>query len=288
MKIVITGGTGQLGRLVMASLQKRKSGEPTVSITTRSPEKAQDLAQQGIEVIFGDYDDKNSLITAFQDADKVLLISGHGPNEDRIRQHRTAISAALMAGVRQVHYTSFAHAEKHSYFEFAKVHAATETFLKRSGLTYTIFRNAFYADLFLEGIEQAFTSGKFFAAAGEGNINSIPREEIAEAIATVLTENRHGNTTYTLTGPETFTYAQAVGWLADAFHKPLRYVDMGLEEVRAFYAQGDPYSFELNGMVSSYQAMQAGEYDFITDDFEKITGRKPMTMKAFFQKAASR
>lgn len=287
MNILITGGAGQLGRLIIQTLQKKKSEEQNIRVSTRNPDHAQDLISQGIEVRFGDYNNKNSMITAFKGADKALIISGYAPNEERIQQHHHAVSAALIAGVTHVHYTSFANAEKSSYFEFAKVHEDTENFIKKSGLTYTIYRNALYADLFLEGIDQAFSSGKFFAAAGEGKVNSIPREEIAEAIATTLLENGHSNSTYNLTGPETFTYTQAVQWISEAFGKPVRYVDIGLEEVRSFYSQGDPYSYELNAMISSYEAIQAGEYDYISDDFEKILGRKPMSVRAFFKEKAS-
>lgn len=285
--ILITGGTGHLGKLVVQHLQEKLAGREKIAVSTRKPEEAQYLTDKGIEVRQADYEDKNSMITALRGVSKMLLISGHAPNEERIRQHKNVISAALIAGVRHTHYTSFANAEKLSYFEFARVHEETENFIKKSGLTYTIYRNALYADLFLEGLDQAFTSGKFFAAAGEGKVNSIPREEIALVIATSLAENGHENRTYHLTGPQTFTYAQAIEWLSEAFDKPLRYVDMGLEEVRAFYSGSDPYSYEINGMVSNYQAIQAGEYDYVSDDFEKITGRKPISVKAFFAKKAS-
>lgn len=287
MNILITGGTGHLGRATVQAVLQKKTDDQHIIITTRNPDESKDLAEQGVTVKQADYNDKNSMISAFRGVNKVLLISGFGTNQERIKQHHNAISAALMAGVRHILYTSFANAEELSYFEAAEVHRDTEAFIKKSGLTFTIFRNALYADLFLEGIDQVFASGKFFAAAGEGKINSIPRAEIAEATATVLTEDGHGNTVYNLTGPETFTYEQAIDALSEAFGKPVRYVDMNLDEVRSFYAQGDPDSFEMNMMVSSYKAMQAGEYDFVSDDFEKIVKRKPMTTQEFFKQQAS-
>ncbi len=287
MNILITGGTGHLGRATVQALLKKKTDDQHIFITTRSPDEAKDLAEQGITVKEADYNNKNSMISAFRGMNKVLLISGDGNNEERIKQHHNAISAALMAGVRHILYTSLINAEELSYFDAAEVHRDTEAFIKKSGLTFTIFRNALYADLFLEGIDQAFASGKFFAAAGEHKINSIPRAEIAEAMATVLSQDGHGNTMYNLTGPETFTYEQAVEAISQAYDKPVRYVDMSLDEVRSFYAQGNPDSFGLNMMVSSYKAIQADEYDFVSQDFEKIVKRKPMTVEKFFQQQAS-
>ena len=89
-----------------------------------------------------------------------------------------------------------------------------------------------------------------------------------------------------MTGPETFTYPEAVEWISEAYEQPVTYMDTNSEQVRKMYGGDSPFGYEINGILSSYEAMQAGEYDFVSEDFENIMGRKPMSVRDFiFQQA---
>ena len=72
--IVITGASGQLGRLVIQSLLTKVPASRIVA-AVRNPEKISDLAALGVQVRRADYTDSSSLDAAFQGAEKVLLIS---------------------------------------------------------------------------------------------------------------------------------------------------------------------------------------------------------------------
>lgn len=285
--ILITGASGKLGSLVLEKLITQLPEGEKLAASSRSPDK---LSQYGesVDIHTADYDDKNSLIQAFRGVQKVFFVSGMAPNDQRNQQHRNVVSAAILAGVRQVVYTSFCHAEPESRFLFAQVHHHTEELLKQSGLTYTILRNSWYADLLLEGIEQTLESGTFKAAAGDARINSIPREEIANAVVKVLTTDAFGNATFDLTGPETFSYSEAVAWMSEAYGKAITYSEVNIEQLRKLYGGDAPHGYEINGIISSYEAMQAGEYDFVSDDFEKIMGRKPQSVKDFLLQQAQK
>ena len=72
--IVVTGATGQLGRLVIASLLKKVPAASIVA-AVRNVEKAKDLKAQGVQVRHADYTQPATWEAALKDADKVLLIS---------------------------------------------------------------------------------------------------------------------------------------------------------------------------------------------------------------------
>lgn len=284
--ILITGASGQLGSLVLQKLTAQLAGNEQIIATSRDPEKIAHLKEQGVETRPADYADKNSLISAFRGVRRIFFVSGMAPNEERIRQHKNVVSAAVLAGVRRVCYTSFFNASPASRFLFAEVHYQTEEMLKYSGLTYTILRNSWYADLLLEGIEETLETGTFKAAAGDARINSIPREEIANAAVKVLTSDAFGNATYDMTGPETFSYAEAVAWISEAYGKPVQYVEKNPEQIRKLYGGDEPNGYKINGIISSYEAMRAGEYEQVSDDFEKIMGRKPQSVREFIRQQA--
>src|SRR3569833_798476 len=104
MSIIITGSTGELGRLVIADLLA--SGVPADQVTAvaRSEEKAADLVAQGVRLHLADYDRPETFATAFQPEDRVLLISGSDVGR-RVPQHAVVIDAAKAAGEAQLAYT---------------------------------------------------------------------------------------------------------------------------------------------------------------------------------------
>ena len=72
--IVVTGATGQLGRLVIAALLKKMPASDIVA-AVRNGEKARDIAASGVRVRLADYNQPQVWDEALKGADKVLLIS---------------------------------------------------------------------------------------------------------------------------------------------------------------------------------------------------------------------
>src|SRR6185436_4780472 len=103
MTIAITGASGQLGRLTAEALLE-KTSPSNVVLVTRDPDAIADLAARGADVRRGDFDDPASLRTAFEDVERLLLISASVIGA-RVRQHRAAIDAAAAAGARLIAYT---------------------------------------------------------------------------------------------------------------------------------------------------------------------------------------
>ena len=101
--IVITGASGQLGRLVIQSLLTKVPASRIVA-AVRNPQKASDLAALGVQIRRSDYTDSASLDAAFQGAEKVLLISSSEVGQ-RLAQHRNAIDASR-GGCSMTHASS--------------------------------------------------------------------------------------------------------------------------------------------------------------------------------------
>jgi len=107
--IVVTGASGQLGRLVIENLLKKVPASQ-ITAAVRNPAKVADFVARGVYVKEADYTKPATLETAFKGADKLLLISSSEIGQ-REKQHRNAIDAARRAGVGEVAYTSVLHAD---------------------------------------------------------------------------------------------------------------------------------------------------------------------------------
>lgn len=228
--IVVTGATGQLGRLVVAELLKTVPAAEIAALA-RDPAKAADLAALGVAVRRGDYADPASLDAAFAGADKLLLISSSEVGQ-REAQHRNAIAAAKRAGVKLIAYTSILHADS-TPLGLGGEHRATEALLKESGIPHVLLRNGWYTENYLASVPPALAHGAFLGAAGAGRIASAARADYAAAAAAVLTGAGHAGKVYELAGDSAYTLAELAAEVAKVSGKPVVYRDLPEAEFRA-------------------------------------------------------
>lgn len=206
--IVVTGASGQLGRLVIEALLKKLPASEVVA-AVRNPERVADLAARGVQVRQADYDQPASLAAAFKGADKLLLISASEVGR-RVPQHRAVIDAAKAAGVGLLAYTSLLHADT-SPLPLAAEHKETESLIRASGLPAVILRNGWYTENYTAGVPSALQYGIVLGSAKQGRIASAGRADYAEAAASVLTQENQAGRIYELAGDESYT----LGELAD-------------------------------------------------------------------------
>ena len=280
--IVITGASGQLGRLVIQSLLTKVPANRIVA-AVRNPEKASDLAALGVQVRRADYTDSASLDAAFQGAEKVLLISSSEVGQ-RLAQHRNAIDAAKRADVALLAYTSLLHADT-SPLGLAGEHVATEAWLKQSGVPFVLLRNGWYTENYLASIPPALQHGAFIGSAGEGRIASAARADYAEAAAIALTRPEQSGKVYELAGDDAYTLAGFAAELSRQSGKAIPYVDMPENEYKsALIGAGLPEAIAGLLADSDSGASRGGLFDD-TRQLSALIGR-PTTPLAVSMRAA--
>jgi NAD(P)H dehydrogenase (quinone) len=223
--IVVTGATGQLGRLVIASLLKKTAASNIVA-AVRNVDKAKDLAALGVQVRQADYGEPASWDTALQGADKVLLISSSEIGQ-RTQQHRSVIDAAKRAGIKLLVYTSVLHADT-SPLGLAAEHRETEALIRASGVPFTLLRNGWYTENYAAGIPTALALGAVYGCAGDGRISSATRADYAEAAAVVLTSDNQAQAgkTHELAGDAAFTLSDFAAEISRQSGKAIGYVNL--------------------------------------------------------------
>lgn len=228
--IVVTGASGQLGRLVIHSLLKRIPASQIVA-AVRNPASVADLAQLGVQVRQADYSQPASLSTAFAGAQKLLLISSSEVGQ-RVAQHAAVITAAKQAGVELLAFTSLLHADR-SALGLADEYQQTERLIRDSGLAHVILRNGWYTENYLAALPAALAHGVLLGSAGEGRIASAARADYAEAAAVVLTTTQPANVIYELAGDEAYTLSQLAAEVSRVSGKSVVYQDLPEADYRA-------------------------------------------------------
>ncbi|WP_035382719.1 SDR family oxidoreductase [Ferriphaselus sp. R-1] len=221
--IVVTGATGQLGRLVIAALLK-KTAATNIVAAVRNVEKAQGLAALGVHVRHADYSQPASWDAALHGADKVLLISSSEIGQ-RTQQHRSVIDAAKRAGIKLLAYTSVLHADT-SVLGLAAEHRETEALLRASGVPFALLRNGWYTENYAAGIPTALALGAVYGCAGDGRISSATRADYAEAAAVVLTTNNQAGNVYELAGDNAYTLSEFAAEISRQAGRAIGYVNL--------------------------------------------------------------
>ncbi|MFD0272854.1 SDR family oxidoreductase [Kitasatospora sp. NPDC127111] len=269
---VVTGATGQLGRLVVEGLLAKVPASE-VAVAVRSAAKAADLAARGVTVREVDYDRPETLAGAFAAGDRVLLISGSEVGR-RIPQHTAVVEAARAAGVALLAYTS---APGAATFRLADEHRATEAVIRESGLPFSFLRNGWYTENYLGDAAGTVARGVVVGSAGEGRIASAPRRDYADAaVAVLLAEgdgSGHADTVYELSGDAAWSLPELAAELARASGKPVVHREVTPAEHReVLVGAGLPEGF-AEILVDVDAGIARGELAGTPGDLARLIGR---------------
>ncbi len=281
---VVTGATGQLGRLVVEGLLAKVPASE-VAVAVRSAEKAADLAARGVAVRVVDYDEPETLAGAFAAGDRVLLISGSEVGR-RIPQHRAVVDAAKAAGVALLAYTS---APGAATFRLADEHKATEELILASGLPYAFLRNGWYTENYLGDAAGTVARGVVLGSAGDGRIATAPRGDYADAAVAVLTGEGagHENAVYELSGDAAWSLSELAAELAQASGKPVAHRDVApAEHLAALVGAGLPEGF-AEVLVDVDAGIARGELAGTPGDLARLIGRPTVPLAESVRTALS-
>lgn len=278
--IVVTGATGQLGRLIVQKLLDRVAAD-RVGVSVRDRKKVAGLDALGVRVRQGDFDHANSLRDAFEGATQILIVSSNAraSGGDPLAQHRNAIDAAKAVGAQRIVYTSHMAASATSSFPPARDHAATEAMLAASGLAWTALRHGFYAESGLMMSREGLETGVIEAPA-DGKVCWTTHADLAEANAIILAdEGRFDGPTPPLTAAQAIDLDEFSAIASDVLGKPVTRKILSDEELKAKMAARGAPEGAATIALGLYTAARNGEFATVDPTLERLLGRSPITMR---------
>lgn len=273
--IAVTGASGGIGGRVARRLAERGVATRLVG---RGPERLPELpgAVRAPAAAFGD---GAAMREALAGAGTLLMVSAHEA-PDRVREHTTAVDAAVAAGVRRIVYVSFLGAAPDAAFTFARDHWHTEQYIRGTGLAYTFLRDSLY----LSGLAaMAGPDGVLRGPAGDGRVSGVAHADIADVATAVLVarDGSHDGVTYDVTGPEALTLTEVAAELSRVTGREITYVAETREEAFASRAGYGAEEWEVTGWVSSYEAIAAGEMAAVSDTVPRLAGHRAQSFAEY-------
>lgn len=282
MKYMVTGATGNLGRLVVEQLSKLTFPED-IRVGVHDLAKAELFKDAGYEIAATDYQDVEKMTKAFSDVDVVIYI----PSitylvKDRIDEFENSLTAMSNAGVQNIVDVSFIADQYNNPFQMAGYYAYLPARLASSELKYAIVKNSLYADPLVPYLPELIERQNVIYPVGDQAMSFISRQDSAEAIAHVAVKPylRDKGQNYLLTMTKNYTMPELSYIMTNVTGKKIGYSPVTVEQFAEIYAaEGDG-----NELASMYKAAAMGLMDQVTNDFERITGHQPTDMKDFLTK----
>ncbi len=279
--ILVTGATGRVGGAVVQELAAKKV--PTRALV-RNPEKAAQLAAQGVETFVGDLSDPASIDPALVGIERIVLITSNA--SDMADLQGNLIAAAKRSGQVQqiVKLSGGNYVGPSAPIEIGVKHWQVEEQLAQSGIPYTVVRS----NLFLQTIMQLVRAplmqfGVLVAPMGEARFASIDGRDVAAALVGAVSNDACIGKTFYVTGPRAVSMTDVAASLVEATGKPISYMPIPLPLwIGGLKAVGLPQQ-QIDHYVELVQLVLKGEMETATSDFAAITGQPPCSLDEFLR-----
>jgi uncharacterized protein YbjT (DUF2867 family) len=277
MKILVTGGTGTVGKEVVKALLRRGA---SVHVLTRNKEAK---LPDGAEVAIGDLRDPVSVAEAIKGVDELFLLIGNVADE--FTQALTAYGLSKKAGLKHMTYLSVYKADQFLEVPHFAAKYAVEEAIRGGGMPYTILRPGYFTQN-ERWLKPVLTGpGVYPIPAGNQGLAVVDVRDIAEAAAISLTEEGHQGKTYDLVSSEMLSGPDAAATWSKLLSKEITYAGHG--DFDGFEAQlrktGRPswLAYDLRVMFQGYLERGCNNTEYQTARFAALLGHQPRTYSSF-------
>lgn len=282
MKIVVTGATGHLGQQIVEAMAKLVSPDQ-LTLGVHTPAKAAKFAARGMGVEALDYQDPTSVAAVLNGADVVVYVPSKSHDSfSRVTEFEHIIQAAEAAKIGHLVVMGFIADQATNPFDLSAFYGYVPRRLAASDLSYTILRNALYADPLVPYLPELIERRNVIYPMGDASLSFISLADSAAAFAKVaVTPALWTQTMYTLTQERSYTMPALAAVLSEAAGAPIGYAPVTLKQFGELYNEGN----EGHMLSSMYAGGAQGLLATVTDDFEKIMGRPAQSLPDFLRQS---
>jgi NAD(P)H dehydrogenase (quinone) len=266
MKIGVGGASGHLGKATLEELAARGQGHDVIAIS-RNPE--------GQSSRFGDYNDKASLIKAYDGLDAVMLIPAPAAPGSLFK---TAIDAAVEAGVGHILLLTTTGTREVAEPNMFAAYWQAEQHLIKTASKWTILRMNYYAESFAQALQMSLAT-VVLAGIGDGRVAFVSRDDVAAAAAGILLGHGKVGSIYSATGPKALSGAERAQAVSEATGKTIAYKALSEAQFRDNLAAMQIPAVYMQPMIDIEMKFQEGGFDIVTGDVERLGGRAPHSLQ---------
>lgn len=283
MKVLVTGGTGNVGGAVVQELLKR--GAEVRVLARKQPEEGKLPAEA--EIVIGDLMDPASLEKAMAGVNKLFLLNA--VVADELTQALIAYGIAKRMGIQHITYLSVFKADQFRDVPHFASKLAVENALREFGVPYTILRPGYYIqnDGTLKGALDG--AGIYPMPIGTAGICAVDVRDIAEAAAISLTSEGHEGQTYDLVGATLISGPGNAALWSKLLGKDIKYTGHNFDQWEMQMRSKAPAwtAYDLRTMFQGYYDRGFASTETEVTRLTKLLGHAPRSYESFAEETAA-
>jgi uncharacterized protein YbjT (DUF2867 family) len=279
MKILVTGGSGNVGKEVVYQL---KSRQISFQVGVRNPANAN--AIEGVETVQFDFLDPSTYAPAVIGCDAVFLL--RPPAIANTKQTLNVfLDVAWVSGVSQVVFISVAGAGENQIVP----HHAVEQHLRSGPAGWTILRPGFFAQNIGDAYRQDIVNdNRIFLPAGSGRVAFIDVRDLAEVAVNALTNPlKYHKQAYTLTGSEAISFAEVTRILSQELsgieERTIRYQPASILAYLWHLSRRGLPPAQILVQTILHVGLRFGQAEAIDTSLADLLGHQPRTVRDYIR-----
>jgi uncharacterized protein YbjT (DUF2867 family) len=275
-EILVIGALGNVGSEVVKCLLAQGV---SVRASGLFAEKVTQRFGAGVEAVPFDFTNPQTFAEAFKGITQLFIM--RPPQISDIQKYMVpALEAAKDAGVKHMVFLSIIGIEQNKIVPHYKV----EQWLLASGLDYTFLRCSFFMqNLNTTHRTEIHDHDEIYVPVGKAKTSFVDVRDIGAVAALALTHPGHEKKAYDLTGSEALDYYQVADLFSQVLGRKITYKNP--PAVRFFIRQVQNKTGLVYALVTTwlYSNTSTGMADVVTDEVERLLGRKPTLMCQYIE-----
>jgi uncharacterized protein YbjT (DUF2867 family) len=276
--VLVTGVRGKTGRQVAAALAR----QPGIEVRGAGRNVA-GLTLPGVHTVRFEWEDQTSWRDALNSVSAIYLVKPKTPDSASM-----VMSFLRLAGEakRVVLLSEIGCESRDDSADERKVEKAVEAM----ATDWTILRPNWFMQNFAEPsyyLEAIRENNVLNVPTGGQPVSFVDTRDIAEVAVAALIDSSHARCTYTLTGPQALTFAEAVGRIGETAGYQVRHTDPPLADYLSGHAANGVAKSEVEYYRRVYAYVQNGWAARLSTAIEQVTGHPPRDFSAFIEENRS-
>lgn len=265
-KLLVLGGTGKTGRRVVERLIQKGYDDVRIGSRSNTPPFDWERPETWAAVLEG----REAVYVTFQPD---LAI----PSALETIQQFTSL--AVKSGIRKMVLLSGRGEKEAQICEQVVMKAAPKWTMVRASW----FNQNFNESLFLDPI----LSGTVALPRGNALEPFVDADDIAEVVVEALLDDQHNGQIYDLTGPRLLTFEEAVAEIAKATGRNIAFQPLTVQEYAQMLRDYQVPEEYIWLVVYLFEQVLDGRNSSVTQDVEKVLGRKAKDFSEYAREAAA-
>jgi len=291
--ILVTGAAGGVGSTAHTAIATLlEQGRRVRAMVRRLDARADTLRGMGAEVVVADMLDIIAVRAAMQGCSAVYFTMSISPSyleaAANVAVTAKSLGVAAFVSLAQMTLSQMSETETTSSPQ-QKQEWLAQQMLRWSGLPVVYLRPTAFLEIFLlQAAKGIRDDGVIRLPFADGKTSPIAGADVGIAAAVVLANpGPHVGKIYDLTGPQSLTMAEYAQEFSGALGRTIRYVNVPPQiwDAKLREAQLPPHL--IAHLVTMGQLHRDNRYDRMTDSFQRLVGRAPISAAAFARRHAA-